>query len=240
VLVYDSVLEKHYCLTNCDLTGFVYPVLGSTLSNPQREIIEQMLHENWQKVFLIGNYDAFTGDTGIYWKKVIEQKGYDVVYADHVHLPIKSMFPGFSMFPVPNEEKQKRMIAKAEKRIDIITKNIVKGVRRYRGYELFDKIGGSGQRKYYDPIVDKFIAGMFIDSERCVMCGLCYKICPAEAISKDETGNCNIDSNKCIFCLKCYNYCPHTAALKDAESVDRVEFMRYKGLSKFVKPIQYR
>lgn len=240
VLVYDSVLEKSDCVTDCDLIGFIYPVWGSTLPNPQREIVELMPKSNGQKVFLFGNCGAFTGDTGIYWKNQIKKKGYDVVYADHVFLPINSIFPGFSMFKAPNDAKTKKMVTKAERRIDVAVNNIQNGNRKFRGKGLWDRLGGWGQRSNYDPIVDKFIEGMFIDNERCNKCSLCHRICPQDAISKNEDGNYYIDNSKCILCLKCYNYCPQTAALKDAESIDIHKYTRYKGLGSAFKPIRYR
>lgn len=224
---------------DCDLIGFAYPVWGSTLPNPQRILIEKMQNGNGKKAFLIGNAGAFSGDTSVHWKNVIEQKGYDVVYASHVFLPINSIFPGFTMFKQPSESKKSKMLKTAQKQLIQMCHDILSGKRKYKGSGLIAAIGGRGQRNHYDPIVDKFKAQMFIDKDTCTNCNLCYKICPANAISKGSE-HPTINTNECIFCLKCYNMCPMNAALKEKESMNTEKYPRYKGIDNKYKPTTYR
>ena len=48
--------------------------------------------------------------------------------------------------------------------------------------------------------------------EGCIGCGVCKKVCPANAISIEKTDNkvssYVVDLNKCIFCGQCQFYCP--------------------------------
>ena len=52
--------------TDCDILGIVYPVWGSTLPYPLRDLVYALPESNGQKVILIGNAGAFSGDTGIH------------------------------------------------------------------------------------------------------------------------------------------------------------------------------
>lgn len=52
-------------------------------------------------------------------------------------------------------------------------------------------------------------ASAIVDEEECTGCGLCYQVCPTEAISVN--GIAQIDSGKCIACLACVNRCPQGA-----------------------------
>lgn len=46
----------------------------------------------------------------------------------------------------------------------------------------------------------------------CIGCGVCQKVCPANAIKLSKQDNkvvfYNIDLNKCIFCGQCQYHCP--------------------------------
>ncbi len=241
VSMYDSTICGEECYEDCDMVGFVYPVWGSTMPNPQRDILEKMKNGRGTKVFFIGNAGIFSGDTGIYYKKIADRKGYDTVYACHIFLPINIVFPGFSLFKQPDIDKKNKMVRIAEKRLEDICSDINNNIRKYQGRGIIAAIGGRGQRNHYNPFVDRFKKKMYIDKEKCIECGLCYKICPVGAIEESKVDNhFAINHEKCIFCLKCYNLCPKDCVLIGALSSNTKNYKRYKGLGKSFKPIQYR
>lgn len=58
---------------------------------------------------------------------------------------------------------------------------------------------------------DKFRGKHIFDTNKCKACGMCQRVCPANAISitKAENGleSYSIDYGKCIFCGNCAHYC---------------------------------
>ncbi len=59
---------------------------------------------------------------------------------------------------------------------------------------------------------DRFRGKHLFDIDKCKACGMCQKVCPANAITitKSENGivKCySIDYGKCIFCGNCAYYC---------------------------------
>jgi len=52
-----------------------------------------------------------------------------------------------------------------------------------------------------------------IDPDLCKKCGLCFKACPAEAITWQKKEVAKIDGEKCIKCLNCYGTCKFGAIL---------------------------
>ena len=70
-----------------------------------------------------------------------------------------------------------------------------------------------------------FYHALQIDTERCIGCSRCMKICPTEAI-RIFGGQASIQEHRCIDCGKCYEVCPTQAvAIKDD---DFEAFRRYK------------
>jgi NADH-quinone oxidoreductase subunit F/NAD(P)H dehydrogenase (quinone)/NADP-reducing hydrogenase subunit HndC len=50
-----------------------------------------------------------------------------------------------------------------------------------------------------------------VDAEACKKCGLCFKSCPAEAISWKKKEAAIIDKSKCIKCMTCFEKCKYDA-----------------------------
>ena len=53
----------------------------------------------------------------------------------------------------------------------------------------------------------------FQDKERCVRCGKCVEICPANAMELTDGGDVLIDYGRCIRCYCCQEVCPANAIL---------------------------
>ncbi|MBF0202785.1 MAG: NADH-quinone oxidoreductase subunit NuoF [Desulfamplus sp.] len=52
-----------------------------------------------------------------------------------------------------------------------------------------------------------------VESDKCKMCGLCFKSCPADAITWKKKEVAVIDKTKCIKCMSCYDKCKFDAIL---------------------------
>lgn len=55
---------------------------------------------------------------------------------------------------------------------------------------------------------------ILLDSNKCIECGLCARICPANAVKmyqKHDKRNPGIDYARCIFCGFCVDICPEDA-----------------------------
>ncbi|MDD5487726.1 MAG: NADH-ubiquinone oxidoreductase-F iron-sulfur binding region domain-containing protein [Candidatus Omnitrophica bacterium] len=53
-----------------------------------------------------------------------------------------------------------------------------------------------------------------ISQAKCKKCGLCAKVCPADAITKNERGEWLISAEKCVKCGKCHETCKFDAIIQ--------------------------
>ncbi|MFH1489410.1 MAG: NADH-quinone oxidoreductase subunit NuoF [Pseudomonadota bacterium] len=50
-----------------------------------------------------------------------------------------------------------------------------------------------------------------VDQEKCSKCGICFRKCPAEAVSWKKKEAASIDKSRCIQCMTCITNCPSDA-----------------------------
>ena len=235
----DVVLTPPDKLDSWDMLGIFYPVWGSGLPVPLKNFVFKLPQTKGKKIFLIGNCALFTGDTGMYWKKIIEKKGYDVFYLNHLIMPTNCSLPGFNFLKIPNEEKKKKILSKAKQKLKQICFDIVRGRRRKDGIGPLSWAGGHLQRHFLPSWEQAYKKQFTIDKEYCIGCRVCERVCPQGNIKVEAKGKVYFGDD-CIFCLKCYNLCPVNAVLIGRASKDSKKYNRYKGPAESIKPIFYR
>jgi len=59
------------------------------------------------------------------------------------------------------------------------------------------------------PVPEKFRGKIFYETEKCIGCKMCIKMCPAKAIEfKEEEKKIKMYVARCIFCGQCVEVCP--------------------------------
>lgn len=75
----------------------------------------------------------------------------------------------------------------------------VRGTQLEETISLFEKSGVD---------VEKILAVVRIDFDRCISCGACVSPCPVQAIRQTPDWSVELDESKCIKCLLCVDACP--------------------------------
>ncbi|MCF6176842.1 MAG: EFR1 family ferrodoxin [Victivallaceae bacterium] len=242
VKLYEIIKDKvAFAQDECDLTGFFYPVWGSNQPDPMVEYRNNMPQGNGQKIFFVGNCCALNGDTGFYFKQILDKKGYDVFFTDHLYMPTNFNLPyepGNYWKRVPLAAERDRLLATAEAKLQQICDSILNGERKVDGKGVISRLAGALQRKSYW-IVNGYKSHFSVAKEKCINCGLCIRMCPSENITENAAGE-KVFGNKCILCVKCYNLCPVNAVLICKKSINDKKYRRYKGPCQTIKPTEYR
>ncbi len=243
VALFDVVTESNEfseSISSADISGFFYPVWESSLPHPFRKLVKDMDNGRGSKFILIGCCSKATGDTGLFWKKIIQKKDYNVFYVDHFYLPINSVLPWWNIVKVPKIETQKKLFNTAEKKLKKVCKDVISYKRKCVGRGPHSKLLGSLQRLVFEKwgVLNLWKGMLYVDKNECKKCKLCMRICPVENILINKNGDIKFGPN-CILCLKCYNLCPADAVLIGSETKDLKRYTRYKGPESF-KPVLYR
>lgn len=76
---------------------------------------------------------------------------------------------------------------------------------------LFRGDGSDPVKRFKGAVMEKLLTQRpQLDSSRCVGCGVCRRVCPADAIDMVR-GRPHIDRRKCIRCFCCQEFCPESA-----------------------------
>ena len=107
-------------------------------------------------------------------------------------------------------EKNKEIIAKADKRIVEAAGQIKAGNNPSEGLSFWAHLAGLfGQRLWFYNKTTGYSDKIKIDSAKCVGCGMCAKNCPTNNIV--IKGGKASASSQCTMCYRCVDYCPKQA-----------------------------
>ena len=228
--------------SEADMLGVFYPVWGFLPAEPLWEFLREKMPEgNGKKIFFIGDCAGIAGDTSMKCKRLMEAKGYDAFYFNHIIMPNNYTLPWMPYNywkRVPAKEKLEKMLGVAETRLRKMLQSALNCERRLEGRGLFWRCYGWLQRKM-EPIVNFYRSRFSVVKERCLQCDLCVRICPTGNISRNNDGDIVFGSN-CLVCAKCYNLCPADAILICRKTINTEKYKRYKGPGKGIKPVAYR
>ena len=189
-------------LTKEQRIGLVYPTYWLDAAKPVRELVPKLNISSSAYVFIVITCGAQTNNAVWSVRRLLEKKGIKVAYCNKIRVPDSSA-TGFGRNP--NEQLWK--FEKYEPRMKQIIDDLV-NERHGSHYGGFDPFGWLLNRP---GIAEKTQKATQPDTntDKCVGCGICSKICPQENITLVD-GKAKI-GNQCAMCLACLHFCPHQA-----------------------------
>lgn len=109
---------------------------------------------------------------------------------------------------IPSEIKIKKCVAVAERKMEIVCRNIKNKIVKKRGFNIFSKILGLPQGVTALPFERKANNAITVTDD-CNGCGQCVVLCPMKNL-KLENSKILHDKN-CTICYRCINACPQKA-----------------------------
>ena len=204
--------ECNYELKEGERLGFCFPVHGWQPPRIVRNFIRKATFHTAADTYtyaLVTCGDSI-GRTMEMLNKELMQKGLRAVSMFSLIMPESYVCLPFMYTDTPEREKEKITIAanQLQQYAALIEKKETNEVHTTRGLTpwLFTHVIGA----YFNGrmITDSKFT---VDSDRCIHCGKCQKVCPTGNIEMREGLPEWLHKGACTTCLACYHYCPEHA-----------------------------
>ncbi len=216
-----SVVEK---IKNNDTIILAYPIQYSNLPYMVRDFIKSnsSIWKN-KKIIIIVTMGAFSGDGAGCAARLLNDYGAVILGGLHLQMPDSVCDVKLLKKSV---EKNKDMVKKADKKINITVQKIKQGIYPKDGLSFFSHILGLfGQRLWFYNKTVGYTNKLKINQD-CVGCGICASACPMGNISVKNGKACSGD--KCTMCYRCISKCPKQAITLIGDKVyEQCSFEKY-------------
>jgi ferredoxin/flavodoxin len=216
----EEIDPRDDTLVSCDLLGIAFPVHGSWAPKNLRESLAKLPPVTELPLFAVACAGYAGGDAAWYAARPLVARGYvPFLYAN-------VFMPNNLLFPVPKPEQVRRIIEKAQKKVDRLAPLIHERRRHIEGVHPLGWLIGLAQRPAAEP-TERWMSHRLFADETCTHCGWCAEHCPVGGI--ELAGEEVRFTDACILCMRCFHQCPQQAIQWTHLSRNQSVFRRYRG-----------
>ena len=196
-----------------EVIGFCYPVYSSRVPRIMREFAGKYMDflQN-KKILIFCTQMLFSGDGARAFTDMFPKNYFKVIYAEHFLMPnnVCNVF----ITPLASERKIKNYSTQAEKKMQLVCRNISSGIIKKRGFNPVSQVLGLPQGILM-PLIEKITRSSVRIHKSCTapldgtQCRLCVSICPMKNL--DFQDGKIVHTSNCIVCYRCINRCPEKA-----------------------------
>lgn len=206
-----DIQEASALINDSDMIIFAYPIYGSCVPEPMKKFIDNLQKPiKPKRTGIFCTQMAFSGDGAWHYHKILEQKGFAVVWTHHFKMPNNISIKASPIAFSDDLSKIGKIMKKCGINIKKAADEIALGKSRFKGKGLVSFLLGLSQRPIFKHLTKRpFKSPYKTNPQKCVKCMRCIQICPEGNIKLSEEGI--IFGTDCALCLRCYSFCPKTA-----------------------------
>lgn len=241
VVMFEALTGNIEEIISGDIIGLHFPIWGSEAAKPMQLFLHQLVKTPKKlSVYMISNCAKMPGNGTAFEAKWLAKESHgkiDTFYTHNLFMPCNFNIGIFNLHQTPK---------KIQSLIDAALSELKKSIEAILAHQhSIDK--GPSLLKPIFPII-RHVEPLFLrhlgkklhaDSDLCIRCRMCVKICPVENIELNSDNNIEYHDH-CVFCLKCYNFCPKLAINVGKKTADTEKYTRYRGPEKRPRVTLYR
>lgn len=191
-----------------DFIVLAYPIYFSNLPKIMRDFLENNRSIFYgKKIFVIATMGLFSGDGTGCAARLLKKYGAEIIGGLHIKMPDCI---GDEKILKKTQEENRIIVKKAEKKIATAAQALKSGKASQEGLSfLYHMAGLFGQRLWFLGKTKHYSDKLKINSEKCVGCGVCVRLCPMGNLSVDN--KIATHQNRCTMCYRCISNCPQQA-----------------------------
>lgn len=186
-----------------DIIGIVVPIYCMDIPKIAKKFLEKCKISKESYIFTVVTCAGAEGRAFYNVKEILDKRGLKLSYGYKCILPDNSI-----VFPT-NEEKKNKMFNDQEEYIRQIVLDVDKRsinsdrFKKSVKNDITKKVLEEGLNLIYK------INNKTIDSQKCIQCGVCEKVCPVSNIHRSEDKY--VIGTNCENCFACAQWCPKRA-----------------------------
>ena len=195
-------IEKKNEIATDHMIGLAFPVAMFSTYQFIWDFLKSIPETNQDtEVFMVDTLAAISGGIVSPLYFLLKKKGYKPVAAKEIIMPSNWNKKENS------EVKDKKIVEKGLKQARQYAHDILYGIGKWKHIPLPNLLSKfSLSDKPWQSMRKKF--SLRIDANKCIKCGICYRLCPIENITMEHFPEF---SDRCQLCMRCINFCPTNA-----------------------------
>ncbi len=209
--------KKKYILEPNEKVGFIFPIYWWGMPVLVEDFIKELVLINYKDnyTYAIATF-GIKDHNGMHdLERILKKKSMNLQAKYEVKM-VDNYIVGYEIIA---EEKQKRILLEADKKITEIVDKIQEGQKGAIGDLLSTTLKPLVHSMYKHTDHHK----KFYVTSTCIGCGICENECPCNVIQ--WKGNKPIWEENCSFCLKCINTCPKQAIQYGSKTEKRKRYL---------------